>query len=332
MVRFQDMVGHEDVIGHLQNVLESSMVSHSYILNGEHGSGKKMIATTFAAALQCEKGGTEPCMECPSCRRAMGRNHPDIITLVHEKENEIKIDEVREQLVNDVAIKPFYGPYKVYIVPDAQLMNENAQNAILKTIEEPPAYAVILLLTTNVDSLLPTIRSRCVQLDLKLVDNVRIKEYLMEHLHLPDYEAELDASFGHGSVGRAIEAAQSESFREISHSAVQILKKISDVDVCDLTDIIKEMSEDKEKVEDYLDLFQFWYRDVLLYKATKEIENLVFRQELTELRRQARENSYEKLEKILDAIEQTRLRLRANVNTELSLELLLLIIRENSIL
>ncbi|MBQ1491219.1 MAG: DNA polymerase III subunit [Blautia sp.] len=329
MVRFEEMVGHEEVIGHLQSVLRSRKVSHSYALVGETGAGKKMLSRTFAAALLCEKGGDEPCMQCDSCKRAQSGNHPDIITVTHEKENLIRIEEIREQLVGDVAIKPYYGPYKIYIVPDAQLLNEAAQNAMLKTIEEPPAYAVILLLTTNYEALLPTIRSRCVRLDLRLVDNEKIKSYLMEHLHLPDYEAELDASFGQGSIGKAMEAARSEEFRDISHRAVTILKKVDSAAMCDFPDIIREISENKEYIGEYLDLFQFWFRDVLMYKATREMDHLVFKQELGEIRRQAGEYSYEKLNRILDSVEKTRLRLRANVNAELSLELLLLTIKEN---
>ena len=103
--------------------------------------------------------------------------------VTHEKQNVITIDEIREQIINDVDIKPYCSPYKIYIVANAELMNPQAQNALLKTIEEPPEYAVIMLLTSNIDALLPTIRSRCVRLDLKVVDDGLVKKYLMEHLH-----------------------------------------------------------------------------------------------------------------------------------------------------
>ena len=109
--------------------------------------------------LQCEEGGTEPCGHCDSCKRPLAKNHPDIIMITHEKPNVITIDEIREQLINDVAIKPYCSHYKIYIVADSELMNPQAQNALLKTIEEPPEYAVIMLLTSNIDALLPTIRS-----------------------------------------------------------------------------------------------------------------------------------------------------------------------------
>ena len=328
MLGFQDIIGHEDVVRHLQTAIEAGKVSHSYLLSGARGSGKKTLANTFAAALQCRGQGQKPCMECESCKKAAGRNHPDILTVVHEKPAVISVDEAREQLVNDVQIRPYQGPYKVYIVPDADLMNVQAQNAILKTIEEPPEYAVFLLLTTNADSLLPTIRSRCVRLDLKVIGDDLIRNYLMEHLHVSDYEAEIDVSLAQGSIGRAREAAVSQEFSEISLNAQRILKNVDRMEVYELTEAIGQLTADKNKIDDYLDIFQFWFRDVLLFKATQEIDKLVFKQEVNHIREQAMSRSYENLEKILDSIEKTRVRLKANVNPELALELLFLTIRE----
>ena len=328
MILFKDIVGQEKVVDHMQQAVRSGKVSHSYILYGETGAGKKMLAYTFAAALQCEKKTGEPCMECDSCKKAAGKNHPDIITLTHNKDQVITVDEVREQLVNDISIKPYSSPYKIYIVPDAELMNEQAQNAVLKTIEEPPEYAVILLLTNNIDILLPTIRSRCVRLDLKLVDDGIIKNYLMERMHIPDYQAELDASLAQGSVGRARRAASSEVFAEISRNAMHILTCVEEMEAHEVADVVKEIAGNRQVIQDYLEIFQFWFRDILMFKATREVDKLVFKNELNSIREQASERSYENLEKILDALERTKVRLQANVNVELTLELLFLTIRE----
>ena len=267
-------------------------------------------------------------MTCDSCKKVIGKNHPDIITVTHEKPGSISIDEVREQVVHDVDIKPYCSPYKIYIIPDAEMMTVQAQNALLKTIEEPPEYAVILLLTSNIDSLLPTIRSRCVRLDLKIVDDSLVKEYLMEHLQVPDYQAEIDASYAQGSIGRAKEAATSQEFADMTANALKILKYVNTMEVYELTEAIKTLASDKNNINDYLDIFQFWFRDVLMFKATREIDNLVFKQEINFIREQASERSYENIEKILEALEKTKVRLRANVNLELALELLFLTIRE----
>ena len=298
MMGFNNIIGHEEIIGHLKNAIESGKISHSYIFTGEPGSGKKLLAGTFAATLQCEAGGTEPCQKCDSCKKAMGKNHPDIIMVSHEKPGTITIDEIRDQVINDIDIRPYYSPYKIYIIADADLMTPQAQNALLKTIEEPPEYAVILLLTN------------------------------MEHLHVPDYQAEIDASFAQGSIGRAKEAATSQEFAEMTQNALRILKYANTMEVYELSDAIKSLSEDKQNINDYLDIFQFWFRDVLMFKATQEIDNLVFKQEINFIREQAKQRSYENLENILDSIQKTKVRLKANVNFDLAFELLFLTIRE----
>lgn len=328
MVGFNNIIGHEEIIRHLKNAMQTGKVSHSYIFTGGAGSGKKLLATTFAMTLQCEQGGTEPCQKCESCKKAIGKNHPDIIMVNHEKPGTITIDEIREQVIHDVAIKPYCSPHKIYIIPDAEMMTPQAQNALLKTIEEPPEYAVIMLLTKNADALLPTIQSRCVRLDLKVVDDSLVKKYLMEHLQVPDYQAEIDASFAQGSIGRAKDAATSEEFSNMTQNALKLLKYANKMEVYELADEIKKLSEEKHNINDYLDIFQFWFRDVLMFKATREIDNLVFKQEINFIKEQASQRSYENLEKILEAIARTKVRLRANVNFELALELLFLTIRE----
>lgn len=328
MVGFHTIIGHDEVIQHLQNAISTGKVSHSYILAGEPGSGKKLIASTFAMTLQCEEGWIEPCQNCDSCKKAIGKNHPDIIYVHHEKPNSISIEEIREQLVGDVAIKPYCSDYKIYIVPDAEKMTPQAQNALLKTIEEPPEYAVIMLLTSNADELLPTIQSRCIRLDIKPVSDDTVKEYLMDRLHVPDYQAEIDASFAQGNIGKAQEAATSEEFTNLTDNALRILKKSDTMETYELSEYIRALADEKHNINDYLDIFQFWFRDVLMFKATREIDNLVFKQEINYIKEQAKERSYENLEQILEALEKARVRLRANVNFDLVMELLFLTIRE----
>mgnify|MGYP000432342638 CR=1 FL=1 len=122
MGTFKDVVGHKDIINYIRNAVREDKVSHAYILNGERGAGKKMLANLFAATLLCEKGGPDPCNECHSCRQAESGNHPDIIKVTHEKPNSISVDDIREQVNNTIMIKPYQGPYKVYIIPQADMM------------------------------------------------------------------------------------------------------------------------------------------------------------------------------------------------------------------
>ena len=175
MGSFKDVVGHKDIINYIRSAVTENKVSHAYILNGERGSGKKMLASLFATTLLCEKQGPDPCNECHSCRQAESGNHPDIIRVTHEKPNTISVEDIRRQVNEDIQIRPYQGPYKIYIIAEADLMTVQAQNALLKTIEEPPAYAVIFLLTENAEALLPTITSRCVMLKLRNIRDTLIR-------------------------------------------------------------------------------------------------------------------------------------------------------------
>lgn len=329
MPGFKEIVGHEEIIQHLQNAIRLGKVSHAYILSGEKGSGKKLLANTFAMALQCEKKDIDPCQECRSCKKAMSRNHPDIIYITHEKPNSIGIEDIRTQLIEDVMIKPYCSSYKIYIIDEAEKLTLQAQNALLKTIEEPPAYAVILLLTSNMETFLPTITSRCVKLNLRPVQESMVKDYLMEKMHLPDYQAQMDAAFSQGNIGKARQMAESDEFNLMTEQALRILKKSNELELYEMVEMIKELSEEKQNIDEYLDLFAMWFRDVLFFKATKEVDGLMFKDQLNHIKERARKSSYEGIEKIIDAIGTAKERLHANVNFDLVMELLFLTIREN---
>ena len=270
MAGFQEILGHEQIIEHFKNAITMDKVSHAYILNGPDLSGKRMLAEAFAMTLQCEKKGTEPCMECHSCKQAIGRNQPDIIYLQHEKPNTISVDDIRTQINNDIVVKPYSSPYKIYIIDEAEKMNVQAQNALLKTIEEPPKYAIILLLTTNAETFLPTILSRCIRLDLKVVSDEKIKAYLMQKYEIPDYKADVCVAFAQGNVGKAVKLAESDDFNEIKNAAIQLIKRLDDIELYEMTAAIKQIGEYKLQINDYFDFIMIWYRDVLLYKATAD--------------------------------------------------------------
>lgn len=330
MAVFQDIIGQEQIKEHLQNALSTGKISHAYIINGEKSTGKEFIAKVFAMALQCEKGEIDPCQECHSCKQALTNNHPDIIRVIHEKPNSISVDDIRAQVNNDVGIKPYSGPYKIYIINEAEKMTPQAQNAILKTLEEPPAYAVILLLTSNVNSLLPTILSRCVVLNMRPVADELVKKYLMEQLQVPDYKAEVCVAFARGNIGKAKALASSEDFENVKNEALALLKYIQDMELGEIISAIKKITEYKFEINDYLDIISIWYRDALLFKATHDVNHLVFREEIQALRRTAQHSSYEGIETIIKALDTAKRRLDANVNFELTMELLMLTIQENS--
>ena len=208
-------------------------------------------------------------------------------------------------------------------------MNSQAQNALLKTLEEPPEYAVILLLTANINALLPTIISRCVVLNMKPVSDDKVRRFLMEELQVPDYKADVCVAFARGNVGKAKALASSEEFENVKNEALSLVKYIKDMELHEIMAAIKKIGEYKMEINDYFDIMAIWYRDVLLFKATKDVNHLVFREELTAIRKCAQRSSYEGIENIVKALDTAKHRLDANVNFELVMEMLLLTIQEN---
>ena len=241
----------------------------------------------------------------------------------------IRVDELREQLVNTVDVMPYKGPFKIYIIDEAEKMNAQAQNALLKTIEEPPAYAVILLLTTNADTFLPTILSRCVTLNVKVVPDEMIKKYLMKEHQIPDYQAEVCIAFAQGNVGKAIQLATSSDFNELKASVLQLMKRLDDIELYEMGAAVKQINEYKLTINDYFDLMMIWYRDILYFKATGDVNGLIFKDEVYDIKRQAEKSSYHGIEIIIEALRKAQTRLNANVNFDLVIELLLLTIKEN---
>ena len=291
--------------------------------------GRKSLANAFALSLLCEKGLPDPCMECHACKQVLSGNHPDLIYVTHEKPASMGVDDIREQINDTIMVRPYSSQYKIYIVDEAQKMTVQAQNALLKTIEEPPAYAVIMLLTTNQDAFLQTILSRCVQLKLKPLKDSVVKTYLEEKLQVKDIQAEIYSAFARGNLGKAIHLAQSEDFKMMYEEILKLLKEIKEMDISQLLDVIRKLKDDNTDIKECLDFMQMWYRDILMYKTTKDLNLLIFKDEFSAVKKAASLSSYEGLEQILGAIDKARVRLDANVNMELVMELLLLTMKEN---
>ncbi|MDO4475384.1 MAG: DNA polymerase III subunit delta' [Lachnospiraceae bacterium] len=330
MAGFDRIIGHEQTVMQLKASLREGRVSHACIIEGNPGSGRRTLALAYAAALECEVLTDDSCTECTSCRQAASHNHPDIIWITHEKPSVISVDEVRTQLVGDIQIKPYSGKYKIYIMPEAEKMNQAAQNALLKTLEEPPAYAVILLLTANASSLLETIRSRCVHYQLRPLEDELVRKTVMQRMEVPDYHAALCAAFGQGSIGKALQLAGSENFVQLRDMALRIVAKAPTMSIAALAAEVKEVTEYKVTIHDFLDILSIWYRDVLYFKATRQTDRLIMPDQIPMIRRAASKCSYEGVEMILEALDKAKARLDANVSFDLTMELLFMTIREYS--
>ena len=327
MFSFSEIVGHEQIKEHMQAAIRDKKPFHAYLFQGEEGVGKEALARTFAAGLQCQsESADKPCKECVSCRQMESGNQPDVIWVTREKAS-LGVDEIREQLCNTMDIKPFSSPYKIYLVPEAEKMTEAAQNALLKTIEEPPEYGIVILMTSNISALLPTIQSRCLTMEFRPLSTAVVESYVKEHCQVPDYQARASAAFAQGNLGKAMRYAKSEDFIERKDHIISLLRHVEQMDLSEMLAVIKDLGTRKDEVRDYIDLMVLWYRDVLLFKATKDNNQLLFQDEASYISREASHRSYEKIEEILQAFEKAKVRLRANVNFDITMELMLLALK-----
>lgn len=271
-------------------------LSHAYIIEGSKLSGRDEFVQNIAAALLCEKAvemrELVPCGKCPSCIKAATKNHPDIIHVMHAKPTVLSVNEIREQVVSDISIKPYYGPYKIYVIYDAQLMNENAQNALLKTIEEPEPYGIIFLLTDNEDSFLQTIRSRCIRLSMAAVPRNDIAESLLD---------------------------------EDGQQVIKALEGVVRSDAFQINKTAKEM-EDMNR-QQVVRIAGLWVRDMLVYKSTGDRSRLYFAAYEQSIRSMSESMTYEDLNECLEVVDKVKARLSANVKAEAAFENMLLQIR-----
>ena len=276
----------------LQRSILADRISHAWLFCGPSTADMQTLALAFAQTLQCTNrppSAADACMQCRSCRQAMNGNHPDILVWSHEKPKTFSVDEVRA-LVSDVSIRPFESERKIYIVPDAHLMRAEAQNALLKTLEEPPEYVVILLLSLSADAMLETVRSRCQMVELA--------------------------------------AGRTETDPQLADTALNILLHIRTWNLAQINAAVKELAQYKDQIKPVFSLFASWYRDVLYFKASMDPEHVLFQEHLAVIRSQAADMSYEGIQSGIDSIRTAHRRLLANVNFDLTMELLLLSMKD----
>lgn len=273
---FQDVIGHESIIDHMTTAYRFGKVSHAYILEGEEGMGKKMLTNCFVKLLQCENPeGDNPCNVCPSCVQIDTGNHPDVVYVKPTKKSGYGVNDVRDQMVNDVNVKPYRSKYKIYIVDEADTMTVQAQNSILKTIEEPPEYGMFFLLANNSQKFLQTILSRAVKMSLKPIDLSRIERYLRAEKQVNGDRAKVIASFSRGNIGKALQLIESETFNAQRNDMVKCLDVFINRGEYDIMEAVNLFSEYKEHYLEVLDILVSLVRDILYYKETSSSGELI---------------------------------------------------------
>ena len=325
MYTFEEIRGNTPLVEQLRRSAASGRSSHAYLFLGGAGAGKRLIANTFAKALQCE-GEKRPCDSCKSCHAFNHGNHPDVIYFQPLKNGKTyTIEDVREQLLETVDLKPFQYEKKIYIIEKADTLNIQSQNALLKTLEEPPAHAVFLLLAERAEAFLPTILSRVVVMKIRPLSAETIADYLMQAGHLAE-ESHILSTYAQGRIGQALELVEDEGFREMRQDILGKLEALPSMSEGEAYLLAKDLEGYKNDLR-FLDIMELWYRDLLTAKSLREEGYLIQRDKKDAIFRAAKEPAA-LLAKKAAAVRTARMRLAQNANFRLTMEVMLMDLKE----
>lgn len=327
---FKSVKGHKNITENLISALNNKKVSHAYIISGADGVGKMTVAKAFARALQCEEYMGDSCGKCISCRSFDNGNHPDVFYVVPTKTKALGVDDIREQLIKQSETKQYKYKYKVFIVDNADTMTQQAQNALLKTLEEPPSYVVILLLAKSINGFLPTILSRCVNLKLNPLSSNMVKEYLENVEKIDSTKAEFFAEYSQGSIGRAIELYDSEDFAKKRQAVVDCIVKAINSDIVSAMNCAKTLEEYKGDMS-VIDIMQMFFRDALIFNTTNKSKNIIQKDIFDDIKSIAKKLNTEQIIEKYDAVLESEKQLKQNANFSLTMEVLFMKLNEKSL-
>ncbi|MCK8817091.1 DNA polymerase III subunit delta' [Natroniella sulfidigena] len=319
---FDKVIGQDLAITILKKQLKGDRLSHAYLFLGEQGVGKDIAAFEFAKAINCQEESADACEQCISCRKADNQNHPDIIEIKPDGKW-IKIDQIRA-LQREILYKPYESRWKIYIIYQAEQLNLEAANSLLKILEEPPQYAIIILTINNAENILPTILSRCQLIRFRLLPDQLIKEQLNSDYELSPEKSQLITSLAAGRYKDAVQLIEDEEKLAEREDILKLVLAIKELDQVTVFEVAEKLLEYKEQINQVLDLFLLWYRDLLLVKLT-QIEGLVNADYKEQLIKEAKGYKVEEIEEIIKIIQNTNNVIKKyNVNLQLTIEVMLL--------
>lgn len=328
MLRYREILGQEKLKKYLYTARVQNRLPHAILLSGKKKSGKKTLANAFILDILCERvidgSDKEPCLECHACKQVLVNSHPDVIRVVHEKPHTISVENIRTQIKDTIQIRPYSSKKKIYIIDEAEKMTQASQNALLKSLEEPPPYVIMILLSQNQDMLLKTIQSRCIKLAIDSIPEQIMREYLRNKFFLDEESLRELLTYANGNLGRAIIYMQDEKIRQEYNRMLHLFEKLHKLHIYECANEVIEQKESGMDIYELLDWMYCWYRDILIVKTIVGYQELCFKGHIKVLYRLARQYELCQLNRIFKSIERTVERLKANVNPEFTLQLLLM--------
>ena len=304
---FEKIVGQEPVKKLLAHALQQRAYSHAYLFEGPPGLGKEALAREFVAAILCSSENP-PCHTCQSCRQVAAGTHPELRVIQPEdpeKDTSVSVEVIRT-MIKDIYLKPYQGDWKVYIIPRAEILTFQAQNALLKTLEEPPDHAVMILTSAQPEKLLPTVLSRCQKAVFRPVKRERIEKWLQEVHRLPLDQAKNLAAYANGTPDRAVKMVESESFRQQVQLFLTLTDTLAEGKLSPLLETGEFLQQDKNQALEVLSMWQEWIRDLQVISLGGEKEMLIHQAQLERLTLQANRLSSRGYAQALALLEEAR--------------------------
>lgn len=297
---FENIIGQDFAKKYITNSIKKNRITNAYIFEGIEGIGKTTFSYEFAKIL---------------LEREDIKNSPDFINIYPEDKNSIKISQIRE-LISDIIIKP-HSNKKVYIIHNSETMTLQSQNALLKTLEEPPSYAIIILITTNKESIIDTIKSRCDIIKFVPISTFNIEKYL-DSLGIKN--SSIIANFSRGSIGKALELSSSDKFRNIREDVCNYIENILKKDLLYSMDNINSIDVYKNDIITVMDILITFFRDVMMLK--QGINNIINIDKISVIQNISKEISSNKISKIIGIIEDIKNKLNSNCSFSICMQVM----------
>ncbi len=324
---FDIIVGQEEVIRTLENALKNDRIGHACIFSGPAGIGKRTVAGIYAEMLICDAPElSNPCGRCQACRLFASGANPDFRRIKAEGAS-IGVDEIRE-IQGSVAIKPLYSKRKVYIIEDADNMTVQAQNCLLKTLEEPPSYVVLILTASNYESLLETIRSRAQRLSFKKNTHAQVRQLLADRYGSEARGMEFAAAYADGIIGTALELVGTEEFTGLRERTFDIASGIKKKGMSGVFSVYSFFEDNKEDFDVILDMMVTFYRDMLVAKETGNEKILINSDKRDMIFNNTLKYTPQQLVAGIEQIEAARRAVKQNANYQLAVEHMLIKLQE----
>ncbi|NBG89085.1 DNA polymerase III subunit [Isachenkonia alkalipeptolytica] len=318
---FSTVLGQDYLKNKVLRQIKGNTLSHAYLIYGNPGLDPQGFAKIFAQGILCkERAGEIPCGKCIPCKKVLGDNHEDLKVYPEET---LKVEEIRN-LEKDIHIKPYSAGKKIYIINHGEGITPQGQNALLKTLEEPPSFGIILIVARGKEALLPTIQSRCQGLGLKPVAGEEIYEALKNSWGYPEEKAREASKIAGGKIKTALRFLEDEDFENRRKQLFYLYRQMEEKGITESMEAMEKLSVEKDQIEEVLDLSLSFFRDLLLYKELQDPRWLIHGDQEKIIQDLGKKSGFKGILKALEEVEKMQNYARANVSPKSILEMLVL--------